>query len=194
MPETWYLRSAAGEDCGPGDHESLSESQGAVFQQKLFIGGGHTWNYRESASRRVDAGDWYIIFDVQSAGSGSVNVKVQRRSAGCAVEQSIVDEDVAVPGSGLYELLTTLVDPGETIFAEGEILIAIFTYVDVMLYLRYNADFVEADSRLVRPESFPYVPPQVARGRVKFGRPPDWSVAEHGLIQPRFRDEDGLLK
>ncbi len=159
MAETWYLRSVAGEYCDPGDHESLSLLSGAVFAEKMIDLVGDTWNYREPSFRRIEAGIWQVFLDVASGFPGTINVKVQRRSADCVLLQTHIDEDVPFPG-GAIEIFTTAVNPGEIEFAEGEMLVFIITRVGVVLVsVRYNLPFALANSHLIRPNSAPFVPP-----------------------------------
>jgi hypothetical protein len=154
--EVWYLRTTAGSACGPGDRESLSETQGSSNSTKALDGTGDTWNVSEE--RTILAGNWTLYFDVECPDAGGpqnkINVLVERRNSSCIVQGSaIINEDVDITKGATQEYSTTPTDPGEIAFSSGDLITVILTDANgnQAKTVYYNGSGSSYDSRLVHP-------------------------------------------
>ncbi len=159
--ETWYFRSTAGEACGPGDREDLSETAGSSATLKTMDGTGDTWNVIEA--RTIAAGNWQVCTDLTVASGGGqagrVTWIVQRYNSSCVQQGGdiINDQSANLTSGASGEVCSSTADPGQLAFAAGDLIVVTVSQTQgsrqVDLYYD-GAAAGAADSRLTHPDEY----------------------------------------
>ena len=163
MAETWYLRTATGAACGPGDREEINLTDGNAPASKVLDGTGDTWNV-ELPKGGILAGSWSVAADIEVAAGGGgdeVTCTVAVYDSACGFARHTILAQAVAVADGFTALYTFgPIDPGEIQYEDGDVLRVVLaqTAGADACTLHYNGPVY--DAALTHPDHFLTLPTQ----------------------------------
>ncbi len=158
--ETWYMRDTSTDvlSCGSDLNRDTSQTAGSPQSTHTLTTDVYDYWYGRTGPGEFEAGNWVVDFWTTTAGgggpAGKVTVIVERVSAACVVQQTIVSQQLGMTKGTTQEYSTTPVNPGTVTLASGERIVIRYAQTNGarQIDLLYdNAEGGQADTQIRHP-------------------------------------------